>query len=150
MRPRSRDAKTADTKLRSISADNKRKKFLNTKKSLLANFQHDCLTTGLRTVRQIHDFCDIQYCCKGIKCKICKQIFCCTIKKLFGFGFEDVRKRSCGMRKLQMLNCGQFPRTRKEKSFLTPKKNYKKEKKFLNTKKSRIIAKFFSKHSIIN
>ena len=47
-----RDAEAADAKLGSISADKKRKKFLNAKKSLLANFQHDCLTTGLRTVRQ--------------------------------------------------------------------------------------------------
>ena len=52
LRPRPRDAGDADAKLRSISADKKRKKFLSTKKSLLANFQHDCLTTGLRTVRQ--------------------------------------------------------------------------------------------------
>ena len=52
LRPRPRDAGDADAKLRSISADKKRKKFINPKKNLLANFQHDCCTNGSRTVRQ--------------------------------------------------------------------------------------------------
>ena len=45
-RPSSRDAEATDAKLRSISADKKRKKYINAKK------KHDCLTTGLRTVCQ--------------------------------------------------------------------------------------------------
>jgi hypothetical protein len=46
-------AGATNTKLRSISVNKKEKKFLNPKTNLLANFQYDCFTNGLRTARKV-------------------------------------------------------------------------------------------------
>ena len=63
---------------------------------------------------EIHDFDDFQYFCKGIKCKICKQIFFALIQNFFVPGFNV---SVTAVAEAADANCSQFPRTRKEKCF---------------------------------
>jgi hypothetical protein len=111
LRPHSRDAEAADTKLRSISIDKKRKKFLNAKKRLLANFQHDCLTTGLRTVRQclkLMIFVISSTVVKELNAKFGAN-FLLYNSKLFSFVFESAGATNAKLRSISV--------DKKEKSF---------------------------------
>ena len=112
LRPRLQDAEAADAKLRSISADKKRKKFLSTKKSLLANFQHDCLTTGLRTVRQ-----SLKFMIFVISSTVVKELNAKFASRIFIILFQHILVSVLNPREPRTLNCGQFLWTRKKKSF---------------------------------
>ena len=112
LRPRLREVEAADAKLRSISTDNKRKKFLNAKKSLLANFQHDYLTTGLWTVHQ-----SLKFMIFVISSTVVKELNTKFASKFFVVLIQNFLVSVLNLQEPQTLNCGQFPWTRKKKSF---------------------------------